>query len=435
MPTPYGQVSAPESQSPWIERVGNPPSEEHWESIPFQPRSPDISWHPFGCGAMEGCPTPTNIFRNQCEEERHWQKVRFQVLTKDDPPGNLILNNEGRTQKPSAGSFLKQEVPKISLFQFQLQQEEARLRNISMEKLLEPDPHGNRPLHGAVTQGRRALAYALAWRMAYLNKIDEKDTAKQTALHIAARKNHQLIAGDLIALGANVNAKDILGKTPLHLCAEKGNLAVLEVLQSCQQNGTHVEVDVTNNQGLTPLQGGALAHAALVKDLEIPGLSLDIKQVLALRKERTLRGICCLVEMGADPWVQGTTSSDQTSHCFAKMQEDKELMNAFQIYGPRRTQVFPAWTVAQPRFRVRKVPSVLWKVSLRIDVCVAPWISSTTNPDSRLAFHAAPKPSNPKKAKSFANAFGKVGFSSLAMLNAHALLGIKTRPTTGDGTA
>uniref|UniRef100_H9GUG1 Uncharacterized protein n=1 Tax=Anolis carolinensis TaxID=28377 RepID=H9GUG1_ANOCA len=296
MPTPYGQVSAPESQSPWIERVGNPPSEEHWESIPFQPRSPDISWHPFGCGAMEGCPTPTNIFRNQCEEERHWQK-------------------------------------------FQLQQEEARLRNISMEKLLEPDPHGNRPLHGAVTQGRRALAYALAWRMAYLNKIDEKDTAKQTALHIAARKNHQLIAGDLIALGANVNAKDILGKTPLHLCAEKGNLAVLEVLQSCQQNGTHVEVDVTNNQGLTPLQGGALAHAALVKDLEIPGLSLDIKQVLALRKERTLRGICCLVEMGADPWVQGTTSSDQTSHCFAKMQEDKELMNAFQIYGPRRTQV------------------------------------------------------------------------------------------------
>ncbi|XP_062822399.1 ankyrin repeat domain-containing protein 35-like isoform X2 [Anolis carolinensis] len=295
MPTPYGQVSAPESQSPWIERVGNPPSEEHWESIPFQPRSPDISWHPFGCGAMEGCPTPTNIFRNQCEEERRWQK-------------------------------------------FQLQQEEARLRNISMEKLLEPDPHGNRPLHGAVTQGRRALAYALAWRMAYLNKIDEKDTAKQTALHIAARKNHQLIAGDLIALGANVNAKDILGKTPLHLCAEKGNLAVLEVLQSCQQNGTHVEVDVTNNQGLTPLQGGALAHAALVKDLEIPGLSLDIKQVLALRKDRILRGICCLVEMGADPWVQGTTSSDQTSHCFAKMQEDKELMNAFQIYGPRRTQ-------------------------------------------------------------------------------------------------
>ncbi|XP_062822432.1 NF-kappa-B inhibitor zeta-like isoform X3 [Anolis carolinensis] len=338
MPTPYGQVSAPESQSPWIERVGNPPSEEHWESIPFQPRSPDISWHPFGCGAMEGCPTPTNIFRNQCEEERRWQKVRFQVLTKDDPPGNLILNNEGRTQKPCAGSFLKQEVPKISLFQFQLQQEEARLRNISMEKLLEPDPHGNRPLHGAVTQGRRALAYALAWRMAYLNKIDEKDTAKQTALHIAARKNHQLIAGDLIALGANVNAKDILGKTPLHLCAEKGNLAVLEVLQSCQQNGTHVEVDVTNNQGLTPLQGGALAHAALVKDLEIPGLSLDIKQVLALRKDRILRGICCLVEMGADPWVQGTTSSDQTSHCFAKMQEDKELMNAFQIYGPRRTQ-------------------------------------------------------------------------------------------------
>lgn len=44
--------------------------------------------------------------------------------------------------------------------------------------------------------------------------------------------NQHLIVQDLVSLGAQVNTTDCWGRTPLHVCAEKGHAQVLQVRPS-----------------------------------------------------------------------------------------------------------------------------------------------------------------------------------------------------------
>ncbi|NXB26037.1 IKBZ inhibitor, partial [Rhagologus leucostigma] len=203
---------------------------------------------------------------------------------------------EGRS-RPTPISFTQQDLSALSFFQFQLHREESLLRNIPAEKLLAPDENGNRLLHKAVAQGRRALTFALAQRFASLNKIDEKDAEERTALHLAAEKNQHLMVSDLISLGASVNEQDSSGKTPLHLCAENGYLRVLEVLKNCKDSGVCVEVDVPDHYGLTPLHCAALAHTVLVTESHRTARDTDEGRFLRLRKGQILEGILCLLQM------------------------------------------------------------------------------------------------------------------------------------------
>ncbi|NWU36555.1 IKBZ inhibitor, partial [Hylia prasina] len=202
-----------------------------------------------------------------------------------------------RSSPLAPNSFTCQDLSALSFFQFQLHREEIRLRNIPEEKLLAPDENGNRLLHQAVAQGRRALTFALAQRFASLNKIDEKDAEKRTALHLAAEKNQHLMVSDLISLGANVNEQDSSGKTPLHLCAENGYLRVLEVLRNCKNNGVCVEVDLPDHHGLTPLHRAALAHTVLVAESQSAAGDTSTGRILTLRKDQILEGILCLLQM------------------------------------------------------------------------------------------------------------------------------------------
>ncbi|NXH54407.1 IKBZ inhibitor, partial [Rhabdornis inornatus] len=199
--------------------------------------------------------------------------------------------------RPPPNSFTQQDLSALSFFQFQLHREENLLRNIPEEKLLAPDENGNRLLHKAVAQGRRALTFALAQRFASLNKIDQKDAEERTALHLAAEKNQHLMVSDLISLGANVNEQDSSGKTALHLCAENGYLRVLEVLKNCKNNGVCVEVDVPDHCGFTPLHCAALAHTVLVTESQSTGRDSSTGRFLRLRKEQILEGILCLLQM------------------------------------------------------------------------------------------------------------------------------------------
>ncbi|NXV79016.1 IKBZ inhibitor, partial [Atlantisia rogersi] len=263
-------------------------------------------------------PSSPGIFSRTSERERSWwiqdacSLKDFPIHSSQDTSPHFNLSggcsevlleaNTGSTDteghlKSTPISSTQQDLSAISFFQFQLHREESLLRNIPADKLLAPDEDGNRLLHKAVAQGRRALTYALAQRFASLNKIDEKDAEKRTALHLAAEKNQHLMVSDLIALGANINEQDSSGKTPLHLCAENGYLRVIEVLKNCKDNGMRVEVNLTDHYGLTPLHGAALAHTVLAMESQRADINTAKGRFLRLRKDQILEGINCLLQM------------------------------------------------------------------------------------------------------------------------------------------
>ena len=58
-----------------------------------------------------------------------------------------------------------------------------------------------------------------------------RTTYGTTPLHAAARSGHLLVAGLLIEKGAEVNAKDKKGRTPLKLALEGGKKKVVALLK------------------------------------------------------------------------------------------------------------------------------------------------------------------------------------------------------------
>ncbi|XP_051913703.1 NF-kappa-B inhibitor zeta isoform X3 [Hippocampus zosterae] len=110
----------------------------------------------------------------------------------------------------------------LSLFQWQIEQESRRYEDVPPELLNLQDGDGDTCLHIAVAQGRRALAYMLASKMANYGALEVKERNGQTPLQVAVAANQHLIVGDLLLHGADINTRDSWGRSPLHVCAEKG---------------------------------------------------------------------------------------------------------------------------------------------------------------------------------------------------------------------
>ncbi|CAG00882.1 unnamed protein product, partial [Tetraodon nigroviridis] len=116
-----------------------------------------------------------------------------------------------------------------TLFQWQIRQEELKVAGTPAELLGRQDADGDTVLHIAVAQGKRALTYVLALKMAAGGELDLKEHNGQTALQIAAATNNHLIVRDLLTHGAKVNTRDLWGRSPLHVCAQKGHALSLQV--------------------------------------------------------------------------------------------------------------------------------------------------------------------------------------------------------------
>ena len=95
-----------------------------------------------------------------------------------------------------------------------------------------------------------------------LGKIDVNSViygGSYSLLHYAARRNKINSVGTLIQNGANINARDRNGNTPLHFAAERNNLEVVNILL---QNGANINAsnnkwlfarDLTNNYNIRKL--------------------------------------------------------------------------------------------------------------------------------------------------------------------------------------
>ncbi|XP_061082938.1 NF-kappa-B inhibitor zeta-like isoform X1 [Conger conger] len=173
----------------------------------------------------------------------------------------------------------------VSFFQWQIRQEEEKVARLMPAQLVAQDSDGDTLLHIAVAQGRRALSYVLARNMARLTMLDLKDHNGQSALQVSVAANQHLIVQDLIAQGAQINTIDCWGRTPLHVCAEKGHgLTMQAIHKALGATGQKVNIEAVNYDGITALHTAVLSHNAALKD-SLDGSAAQTQALLQRRKQ------------------------------------------------------------------------------------------------------------------------------------------------------
>ncbi|XP_028256092.1 NF-kappa-B inhibitor zeta isoform X2 [Parambassis ranga] len=250
------------------------------------------------------------------------------------PPTSPANCNISTMFPPQNTSMQDQESPaaagKMTLFHWQIQQEAQKAEGLSSEQLNMQDADGDTFLHIAVAQGRRALAYVLAAKMARCGSLDLKEHNGQTPLQIAAATNQHLIVQDLLSHGAQINTRDFWGRAPLHVCAEKGHVLSLQsIWRTLTGSGQPVDIEMFNYDGLTPLHVAVLSHNGVIKEtrkLENP--CSYIMMEMAQRRLMYVECIKILMHMGASSGTMDLKSGRTCLHMAAE-EANVELFNVF----------------------------------------------------------------------------------------------------------
>ena len=100
-------------------------------------------------------------------------------------------------------------------------------------------------IHAAARMG---MIEAVKQHLAAGADVNAKESGGATPLLFAAQGGHKEIAELLIAEGAEVNANDSTGYTPLHYAAARGHKETAELLIA-----KGADVNAKDNQGRTPL--------------------------------------------------------------------------------------------------------------------------------------------------------------------------------------
>ncbi|XP_055772285.1 NF-kappa-B inhibitor zeta-like isoform X2 [Salvelinus fontinalis] len=219
----------------------------------------------------------------------------------------------------------------MSFFQWQIQQEAEKLAGLTPEMLTSQDNDGDTFLHITVAQGRRALAYVLASKMATVGMLDMKEHNGQSALQLSVAANQHLIVQDLLAQGAQINTTDCWGRSPLHVCAEKGHALTLQTIQrALKSKRQELNVEEVNYDGLTPLQTAVRSHNAVVQELGRMAATPQSPEVVELIQRRKLLGQCVntLLLMGASCATKDHKSGRTSLH-MASQEANVELLRIF----------------------------------------------------------------------------------------------------------
>uniref|UniRef100_A0AAY4CVN9 OCA domain-containing protein n=1 Tax=Denticeps clupeoides TaxID=299321 RepID=A0AAY4CVN9_9TELE len=208
------------------------------------------------------------------------------------------LDRSLKTAETKTPYIFHEEWENVFFFWVQVEWENSFLKSITNQDLLVPDKNGKMMLHQFVEQGRRAPVYVIAKRMAGMEKLDVRDEEGKgsTALHLAAERNQHLMVSDLLCLGANVNKRDMYGKTCFHLSAENGYVRVLEVLDKFMKGGLHVDMEIKDCNGLTALQSASVALGSTGRAVE-QTKDPSQTQLQTLRHHQMIETLECLLKM------------------------------------------------------------------------------------------------------------------------------------------
>ncbi|KFQ39013.1 NF-kappa-B inhibitor zeta, partial [Mesitornis unicolor] len=329
------------------------PSDASLEYRPFaaNDQSPGYQQNTFESHELQYCPLQSfSSLLNDSEGSEgisaHLQPLTSAHLQADVSPSapnfSLLSNNIcGNLERSVSLATLNVSLPDQniarsttqlgkSFFQWQVEQEENKLANISQDQFLAKDSDGDTFLHIAVAQGRRALSYVLARKMAALHMLDIKEHNGQSAFQVAVAANQHLIVQDLVSLGAQVNTTDCWGRTPLHVCAEKGHAQVLQAIQKgAMGSNQYVDLEATNYDGLTALHCAVLAHNAVLHELQNsqPPHSPEVQERL-LRNKSLVETIKTLIQMGASVEAKDRKSGRSALHLAAE-EANLELIRLF----------------------------------------------------------------------------------------------------------
>ncbi|KAL7983468.1 hypothetical protein Chor_000344 [Crotalus horridus] len=186
-----------------------------------------------------------------------------------------------------------------SFFQWQVEQEEKKMANISQDQILAKDSDGDTFLHIAVAQGRRAVSYVLARKMTALQMLDIKEHNGQSALQVAVAANQHLIVQDL--------------------AIQKGAIV----------SNQYVDLEGTNYEGLTALHCAVVVHNAVVHELQgQQSPHTPEVQELRLKSKKLADTIKYLIQMGASVEARDRKSGRSALHLAAE-EANVELLRLF----------------------------------------------------------------------------------------------------------
>ncbi|CAK6973688.1 LOW QUALITY PROTEIN: NF-kappa-B inhibitor zeta-like [Scomber scombrus] len=285
--------------------------------------------------------------RKYCHDdnsEHKYKSVKFEVFDVSPPaPANLNMTPyfpaaapehhitpPHMQHSPLQGPMAPTSEFKMTLFQWQIQHEAQKLEGISPEIMHMQDADGDTFLHIAVAQGKRALAYVLAAKMAESGSLDIKEHNGQTPLQLAAAINQHLIVQDLLLQGAQINTRDLWGRSPLHVCAEKGHyLSIQNIWNTLLGSGQSIDVEMFNYDGLTPLHAAVLSHNTVMKELRsVESTCSYMATELMQRRQMYIECIKTLLLMGASYGTKDLKSGRTCLH-IASEEANVELLSIF----------------------------------------------------------------------------------------------------------
>ena len=136
------------------------------------------------------------------------------------------------------------------------------------------DRNGYTALRAAIVGGQPDTAMLLLQQ-----RVEVKTTygdLKATALHLAARSNYRDVAETLISKGADVDACDVDGETPLQWAVQRG---LLDMTTTLLRHGAHINNNKQNEETAEAVLQSAMRHRyAPFKDLLLAG-NVDINRL------------------------------------------------------------------------------------------------------------------------------------------------------------